>query len=323
MRAWIAGWIVAAGLSAAAPAQAGPEWPAKPVKLLVGFPPGQATDAVARLLAERLSARLNQPVIVENRPGQGGSIALAALAKAAPDGYTMMLSATASLVSNPHLYKSTGYDTLRDFEPVGLVADLPMVLVANAAQPFNDVAGLRDYAQRHPGTLNFSSSGNGTLSHLGMVMLEREAKLQLTHIPYQGSAKAMTDMIAGNVAIGLDTVAVTLPHIQSGRLKALAVGASQRLPMLPDTPTFAEAGYPGFQANPWLGMLFPKGTPKPVVQRMNQEIRDAVATPALSQSLKAIGAFARVDTPEEFSQLLRQEYRSWGELVQLSGSRVD
>ncbi|KGD88274.1 hypothetical protein JL37_27245 [Achromobacter sp. RTa] len=323
MRAWTAGWIFAIGLIAAAPAQAAADWPAKPVKLLVGFPPGQATDAVARILAERLSARFNQPVIVENRPGQGGSIALAALAKSAPDGYTMMLSATASLVTNPHLYKSTGYDTLRDFEPVGLVADLPMVLVANAAQPFSDVAGLRDYARRNPGALNFSSSGNGTLSHLGMVMLEREAGLQLTHIPYQGSAKAMTDMIADNVAIGLDTVAVTLPHIQSGRLKALAVGASQRLPMLPDVPTFAEAGYPAFQANPWLGMLFPKGTPKYIVQRMNQEIGLAVATPALSGSLKAIGAFARVDTPEDFAQLLRQEYGSWGELVQLSGSRVD
>ncbi|WP_343499411.1 tripartite tricarboxylate transporter substrate binding protein [Achromobacter denitrificans] len=323
MRAWTAGWIFAIGLIAAAPAQAAAEWPAKPVKLLVGFPPGQATDAVARILAERLSAKLKQPVIVENRPGQGGSIALAALAKSAPDGYTMMLSATASLVTNPHLYKSTGYDTLRDFEPVGLVADLPMVLVANASQPFDDVAGLRDYAKQHPGALNFSSSGNGTLSHLGMVMLQREAGLQLTHIPYQGSAKAMTDMIAGNVAIGLDTVAVTLPHIQSGRLKALAVGASQRLPMLPATPTFAEAGYPAFQANPWLGMLFPKGTPKDIVQRMNREIGEAVATPALAQSLKSIGAFARVDTPEDFTQLLRQEYRGWGELVQLSGSRVD
>ena len=323
MRAWIAGWMVAAGLAAAAPAQAAGQWPAKPVKLLVGFPPGQATDAVARLLAERLSAKLNQPVIVENRPGQGGSIALAALAKAAPDGYTMMLSATASLVTNPHLYKSTGYDTLRDFAPVSLVADLPMVLVANASQPFSDVAGLRGYAQRHPGALNFSSSGNGTLSHLGMVMLERQAQLQLTHIPYQGSAKAMTDMIAGNVAIGLDTVAVTLPHIQSGRLKALAVGSSQRLPMLPDTPTFAEAGYPDFQANPWLGMLFPKGTPQPIVQRMNQELREAVATPALARSLKSIGAFARTDTPEDFTQLLRREYGTWGELVQLSGSRVD
>ncbi|MCD0504579.1 Bug family tripartite tricarboxylate transporter substrate binding protein [Bordetella petrii] len=319
---WIKRGAVALGCALSMSAQ-GAAWPAKPVTLLVGFPPGQATDAVARMLAERLSKNLQQPVVVENRPGQGGSIALAALAKAPADGYTMMLSATASLVTNPHLYKSTGYQTLSDFSPVGLVADLPMILVANAAAPFNDMAELRAYARSHPGALNYSSSGNGTLSHLGMVMLQREMDVKLTHIPYQGSVKAMTDMIAGNVTVGLDTVAVTLPHILSGRLKAIAVAADQRLPQLPDVPTVAEAGYPDFRAQPWLGMLYPKGTPVDVVRRMNDEMRAAMTEPAMTRSLQSIGAVPRTDTSEAFAALLRSEYSHWGELVRLSGSRVD
>lgn len=298
-------------------------YPDKPVKLLVGFPAGQATDSVARLIADRLSQSLSQSFIVENRPGQGGSLALAQLAKAAPDGYQMMLSATASLVTNPHLYKAVGYDTLKDFEPIGTVADLPLVLVATLQAPFSTPQEFFSYAKAHPDQLNFSSSGNGTLSHLAMELLQREKGISLTHVPYKGSPRAMVDLVAGNVSVGLDTVAVTKPLVDSGRLKLLAVAMPERMALFPNTPTMIESGVPNFVASAWLGLLFPKGTPSEIVNKINKELRAILADPKTQQSLLAIGAIPRPSSVQEFADLLKSEYAKWGEVVRASGAKVD
>lgn len=314
-------WAVLASIGIFSPAWAA--YPEKPLKIIVGYPPGQATDAVARLLADRLSKALSQPVIVENRPGQGGSMALAQLARARPDGYEMMLSATASLVTNPHLYKSVGYDTLKDFEPIALLADVPMLLVANPRAPFDDFKGFVAYARAHPGQLNFSSSGNGTLSHLAMELLSRQENLSMIHVPYKGSAAAMTDLVAGNVSIGFDTIAVTRSLIEAKRLRLLAVTTPQRLALFPDTPTVQEEGVPGFSVSAWLGMVFPKGVPVGDVRVIGARLEKIMGEPDIQRTLQAMGVVPRYVPSEAFAQLLRTDYKKWGDIVKLSGARVD
>lgn len=298
-------------------------YPDRPVKLVVGFPAGQATDIVARMLADRLSQSMGQPFVVENRPGQGGSLGLAHLAKAPADGYTMVLAATASLVTNPHLYKSVGYDSLTDFAPSGMVVEIPLALVAHPSAPFNDLAGMVAYAKAHPGKLDYSSVGNGTLSHLAMERLKREAGVSITHIPYQGSVRSIADLIAGNVMISFDTLTVTVPHIESKRLKLIAVASGKRVPQLPGAPTMIEAGMPGFVASPWLGLLFPKGTPQSIVMTMNAEVRKAMEDPGMQKSMQTIGALPRPNSPEEFTRLIQEDHARWGRLVRESGIRVD
>jgi tripartite-type tricarboxylate transporter receptor subunit TctC len=295
----------------------------KPMQIVVGFPPGQSVDIVARMLAERFGEALHRPVIVNNRPGQGGSIALGMVAKAAPDGDIITIAALAALVANPHLYPKVPYDTLKDFAPIGLVYDAPLVLVANPSQPFNTVAELAAYAKAHPDKLAHSSSGNGTVSHLGMIDFERRAGVQLEHVPYQGSAPAMLDLIEGRVQVGMDTVAAVLPYIKSGKLKVLAVCSATRLALFPDKPTVAESGYPGYEAVAWIGLLAPAGTPQAFIDDVNRQIAEAEKTPEFVQRLEAIGAQLRTDTPQQFAVYLKAEYQKWGELVRLSGAKVD
>ena len=310
--------IAAACLCTAAHAQSG-----KVVKILVGFPPGQATDLVARILAERLGPALGETVIVENRPGQGGSVALAALAKSPPDGTTMMLSALASLVTNPHLYKSVGYDTLKDFEPIALVADLPLLLVVHPSVPAKTLPELIAYAKANPEKLTHSSSGNGTLSHLGMEDLKRRAGITILHVPYQGSARAMTDLMGGAVTVGMDTIAVTQPHIQSGKMRLIAASTAKRPPGFPDTPTIAEQGFQGFNVSAWLGLLYPAGTPKDVIDRTSAALAKIVQSPDVEQKYAALGAIPRYAGPAEFRTFLKEEYQRWGAIVKASGAKVD
>ncbi|HTO49832.1 MAG TPA: tripartite tricarboxylate transporter substrate binding protein [Burkholderiales bacterium] len=310
--------FLALGLCASAHAQSG-----KVSKILVGFPPGQATDLVARILAERLGPALGETVIVENRPGQGGSVALAALAKSPPDGGTMMLSALASLVANPHLYKSVGYDTLKDFEPIALVADLPLLLVVHPSVPVRTVPELIAYAKANPDKLSHPSSGNGTLSHLAMEDFKRRAGITILHVPYQGSARAMADLMAGTVTVGMDTVAVTQPHVQAGKMRLIAAGTATRLAAFPDTPTIAEQGFLGFSASAWLGLLYPAGTPKDLVERTSAAVAKIVQSPDVEQKFAAIGAIPRSAGPAEFRRFLQEEYQRWGAIVKASGARVD
>jgi tripartite-type tricarboxylate transporter receptor subunit TctC len=292
-------------------------------RIVVGFPAGQATDIVARLIAERLGPILGETFIVENRPGQGGSIALAQLAKTAPDGRTLVLAPLASMVANPHLYKSVGYDTLRDFAPVTLVGDLPILFVVNPSLPVKNVAELIAYAKANPDKINYSSSGNGTLSHLGMEDFKRRAGISLMHVPYRGSPQAMTDLVAGMVSVGMDTVTVTQPFVQAGSLRAIASAYSQRIAGLPDVPTLAEQGFSGFGIAAWIGFVAPAGTPRERVDALNAAVSKVVQTEEIAEKFATLGVIQHLMGPAEFAEFIRSENARWSEVVKAAGVRVD
>lgn len=316
-------WISACALVLSTASYGWTAYPERPVRMIIGYPAGQATDIVGRLIAEQLAEKLGQPFIVENRPGQGASLALSQLTKEKADGYAMVLSATAAYVTNPHLYKSIDYDTLNDFEPIGTLIDFPLVMVANIDTPYDTYEEFLEYARENPGSINHSSSGNGTLSHLGMALLQKETDINLLHVPYNGSVQAMTDVAAGNVDVGIDTVTVTKSLIDSGRLKPLAVTVPKRLNLYPDTPTLDELGVDGFNVAAWLGMVFPAGTPTEYVKIINDQLKVILADPSTVKQLEALGASPRFSTAEEFANLLQHEYVTWGTIVKESGARVD
>lgn len=302
-------------------AEALADYPSKPVKLSVGFPAGQMTDLLTRVLATRLSASLGETVVVENKPGQGGSIALGHLARAKADGYELMLSPTAALVINPALYDSISYDTLNDFAPVATVAEVPFVLVANATMPFDDVAGLIEYAKKHK--LTHTSPGNGTLPHLGMLLFQRKTGTTLTHIPYKGSPRAMTDLAAGLVDVGFDTEVVTKPFVDAKKMKILAVTGNKRVPSLPNVPTIKESGVPDFELVAWFGVVAPKNTPTEVVALVSTKIQDAVHDEEFVAALGATGATPSPSSPSEFRDLIAAELPKWRSIVKASSATVD
>lgn len=295
----------------------------RPIRMIVGFPPGQATELVARALATHLSAELDRPVIVDNRPGQGGSIALGALVKAPSDGSVITLSALAAYVINPHLYKNVPYDVLKDIEPVALVAEIPVVLVINPSLDVNSFADLIKYVKANPGKVAHSSSGSGTVSHLGMQDLKQRAGLNMLHVPYQGSASAMIDLINNNVQVGFDSVAATKGFIDSKRLKILATATLKRLPMFPQTQTIAELGYPGFEVSAWTGVSVPAGTPSTVCERLNAAIVKIVKSPKFVAQMEALGAVPRSSSIEEFKSFIRTEDERWRKLVISSNATVE
>ena len=278
---------------------------------------------MARLLAQQLSQELKENFIVENRPGQGGSVALASLARSEPDGNTMVLAALASLVVNPHLYKNVGYATLSDFELVSLVADLPMLLVVNPDVPVQSYSELVSYAKAHPGKLNYASSGNGTLSHLGMEELKRHTGTQIAHIPYSGSARSMMDVVGGGVQVAIDTVAATQSQIRGGKLRLLATTYSERLPAFPDTPTVAELGVKDFRLSAWLGLIMPKGTPPERVAALNAAALKVVQSAEVQSKYAALGAVPRTMPTPEFRAFVESEYKRWGDGVQQAALKVD
>jgi tripartite-type tricarboxylate transporter receptor subunit TctC len=296
---------------------------AEVTRILVGFPPGQATDLIARLLADRLAPKLGEAVIVENRPGQGGSIALASLSQSRSDGRTLALAPLASLVVNPHLYKTVGYDTLKDLAPVALVADLPLLLVVNPALPVKTVPELIAYAKAHPDKLSNPSSGNGTLSHLGMEVFKQRAGVAILHVPYRGSVPAMVDLMAGVVDVAMDTVAVTEPFIRAGQLRLIASAYSKRVPAFPDTPTVAEAGFPDVDLSAWLGIVVAAATPKDRIDRLGAAITDIVRSPDIVERFAALGAIPRTLGPKEFGEFLASEDARWSAVVTASGVRVE
>jgi tripartite-type tricarboxylate transporter receptor subunit TctC len=292
-------------------------------RILVGFPPGQATDTIARLLAERLGPSLGENVIIENRPGQGGSSALASLLQSAPDGHTMVLAPLASLVVNPHMYKTVGYDTFKDLAPVALVADLPLLLVVNPSLPVKTVPELIAYAKANPDKLENPSSGNGTLSHLGMEVFKQRAGISILHVPYRGSVPAMVDLMAGVVDVAMDTVAVTEPFIRAGQLRLIASAYSRRAPAFPDTPTVAEAGFPDVDLSAWLGIVAAAATPKDRIDRLGAAITDIVRSPDIVERFAALGAIPRTQGPSEFGEFLASEDARWSAVVKTSGVRIE
>ena len=296
----------------------------KVVKLIVGFPPGQATDSVARLLVEKMQTATGNAHVVDNRPGQGGSLALGVLSKAPADGSVMMLAHMSAVATNPHLYKSVPYDSLRDFDAVGLVGDLPFVMVCNPALPFRTVPELVAYAKANPHALTNASSGNGTVSHLALEEFKRQAGITIRHVPYKGSVQGLTDVMAGNVSMALETGPAVLPHVQGGKLRALAAGPAKRLSGVLDVPALAELGYHGINAITWLMLLYPAGTPKPLIASSFETINGIMRLPDVTARLTSLGLLPRSSaSPDEAQAYLRAEFAAWGAVVKRSGTTLD
>jgi tripartite-type tricarboxylate transporter receptor subunit TctC len=298
-------------------------FPSKPIRIVVPFPAGGTTDVLARAAAQKLTDTLGQPAVVDNRPGAGGNIGAELVAKSPPDGYTLLMGTVGTHAINPALYPKLPYDHMRDFAPVILVAGVPNVLVVNPALPVNSVQELVAYAKANPGKLNFASSGSGTSIHLSAELFKTAAGLAMTHVPYKGSSPALMDLIGGQVQLMFDNLPSALPQIRGGKLKALAVTSPERAPALPDVPTIAESGFPGFEASSWFGLLAPAGTPQPTIAKLNAEVAKWLASPEAKEKLLAQGANAAGGTPEDFAKHIAAETAKWQKVVKESGAKVD
>lgn len=297
----------------------------KSVKIIVGFPPGQATDSVARLLADKFHLATGDNYIVDNRPGQGGSMALGQLAKSPPNGSVMMIVHMSAIATNPHLYPNVPYDSLKDFDTVGLIGDLPFVLVCNPSLPFKNLKELIEYAKANPDVLTNASSGNGTVSHLAMEKFKRDAGVKITHVPYKGSIAGLTDVISGNVSLALETASSVHTYVESAKLRALAVGSSRQIGgVFSGVPTLRELGFKDINAVTWLMIIYPAGTPKNIIASTYAALTTVMANPEVEQNLTTIGLIPRVSkSPEEASAYLRSEYKFWGESVKSSGVKLE
>ena len=298
-------------------------YPAKPIRLVVPFPPGGSTDIIARIVAQKLSERLGQQVVVENRGGAGGTIGAEAVAKAPPDGYTLVVGTSSTLAVAPSVYGKIGYDPVKDFAPISLIAVTPYLLVVN---PSVDVKSLQDfvgYVRARPGKLNYASAGTGSTTHLAMEMLKSAAELYIVHIPYNGNGPAGTAVIGGQVEILFGSLPAVLPHAKSGRVRPLAVGTPKRSPSLPDVPTVAESGYPGFDASLWLAIMAPAGTPAPIVDRLQKEIHAVIASPDTADALNKAGAEPITSTPAELAALVKNGVEKYGKVVKQAGVKAE
>lgn len=299
-------------------------YPDKPIRLVVGFPPGQATDLIARAAAKKLQDALGQPVFVDNKPGAAGIIGSEMVAKSAPDGYTLIVGSSGTMAINPSLYSKLPYHPLRDFEPISILSVVPLFLAVNPAFPAKTAAELVQMAKASPGKINFGSGGSGVTSHLTMELLKHAQGMDLTHVPYKGSPSAVTDLVGGQINTMIDTGPALLPHMRTGKLRILAVASEKRNAAEPDVPTMAEAGLGNFVAPAWVGIAAPKGTPKEIVEALNKALvahwRDA---PDVREQLNGLGAEPAVMTPAEFSKYIQSEIDKWALAVKLSGAKVD
>jgi tripartite-type tricarboxylate transporter receptor subunit TctC len=303
-------------------------WPARPVRVLVPFSPGGTTDLLARALAPELSRVFGQQFIVDNKPGAGGNVGTAEVAKSAPDGYTLLMGTVGTHGINQSLYPKLPFDPIKDFAPITLVAGVPNVLVMNPAKAealkIHSVPDLIRYAKANPGKLNMASSGNGTSIHLSGELFKTMTGTFMVHFPYRGSGPALMDLIGGTMDVMFDNLPSSLPQIKAGKLTALAVTSAQRSAVLPDVPTIAEAGpVPGFDASSWFGLLAPAGTPVDIVNRLQQETAKALATPALKERLLSQGAIPSGMTPSQFATYIAAETKKWAQVVKVSGAKVD
>lgn len=315
--------LLAAPLLATATAWAQPAWPDRPVRIIVPFPPGGSNDIVARLLAEALRSRLGQPFLVENRSGAGGNIGAEAVAHAAPDGHALLLAAPPPFAVNQHLYRSMPFDPARDLVPVALVAEVPIILIVPATSTATTLAELIAQAKREPGQLSFGSSSTGSTNHLAGELLKSLAGIDILHVPYRGAAPAMTDLIAGRLQLYFDNLPGVLPQLRDGRARAIAVAGAARAAALPELPTMAEAGLPGFEASAWFGLAAPRGTPPALATRINAAVLAALAEPALRERLAEAGAEpGRLDAAG-FARFVEAERAKWGRIVEISGARAE
>lgn len=297
-------------------------YPKKPITIVVPYPPGGPTDIVARVVGQKLGERLGQQVIVDNRPGAGGNIGAALVARAAPDGYTLLLGTTAHAI-NPSVFPALNYDILKDFSPVVLLTSLPLVVVTNAAVPAKNVQELVALAKSKDGQLTYASSGNGQSTHLAAELFKTMTGVSMTHVPYKGSAPALTDVAGGQVSVMFDTLLSAMPQIKSGRLKALAVTSAKRSASAPELPTVAESGVPGYEAVAWSGLLAPAHTPPEIVAKLNTEINGILSQPDVQKRFLNDGAEPLGGSPEKFSTHISSEVRKWAAVAKLSGAKVD
>jgi tripartite-type tricarboxylate transporter receptor subunit TctC len=296
-------------------------WPSRPIRFILPFPPGGGTDILGRLIAERLTAQLGQPVVAENRGGAGGNVGTEAAAKSAPDGYTIVLVAP-SLAISPTLYASINYDPVKDFAPVSLVATVPNVMVTQPSLP-GELVEFIAFAKSKPGALNFGSGGAGTSNHLAGELFNLVTGAKLVHVPYKGVNLAMQDVLAGNVHLVFIGIPAAVPHIKAGKLRALALVAPQRSSALPEVPTVAEAGLRDFEVTTWYGVLAPAGTPKNIVTRLNTELVKIMHSPELKEKLAATGTDPLTSTPEEFAAYIQREIAKWGDVIRKAGVKAD
>lgn len=299
------------------------EYPNKPIRLIIGFPAGGSTDIVGRIVAQKLGERLGQTIVVENRGGAGGTIGTDAAAKAAPDGYTLTLGTTSTMAVAPGAYSKLGYDPIKSFSPISLVAVTPYLLVVNPQVPAKSLAELVALVKSQPSKMNYASAGNGSTTQLATEMLNDVTGMKMTHIPYKGNAAADLAILSNQVEVLFGSMPALLQHAKSNKLRALAVGSATRSSALPEIPTVAELGYPGFEAALWLGVLAPAGTPKPIIDKLNKELVAIAATPDFKAAMDRNGADATSNTPEQFASLIKNEVGKYGSITKRLGIKLD
>ncbi len=312
------GMLISTGVLASAQT-----YPSQSIRLLVPFAAAGTSDLVSRIVASELANLWSVPVIVENRAGAGGNVGTEMIAKAAPDGYSLLMGTVATHAINSSLYSSLPFDHLKDFSPVSLVASTPSVLEVNLALPVNSVQELIAYAKNNPGKLNFGSAGNGSSHHLAGELFNTLAGTKMVHVPYRGTAAALTDVVGGQIQLVFDTLPSSMSFIKANKLKVLAVTSAQRDPALPDVPTIAESGVPNYEVGSWYGLLVPAGTPKPIVDKLGQAIAHIVRMPEVRAKLLALGATPVGNTPQEFVAHIRKETDKWSAVIKSSGAKVD
>lgn len=317
----VLGLAAAAVPAGAALAQAA--YPSKPIRLIVPFPPGGGTDMIARTVAQKLTDQQKWNVIVDNRPGAGGNLGVDAAAKAAPDGYTLVMGQTSNLAINPSLYAKLPYDPIKDLVPVALVSSSPIVMAAPVNSPYKTFADVVAAAKGKPDAITLGFSGNGTVAHLSGELAQNAAGIQLRHIPYKGAAQAMTDLVGGQIDLYMSSVPTLLGQVRNGKLKILVITSAKRSSQLPDVPTLAESGYKGFESVTWFGILAPAGTPAPIVAQLNKAINQALQHAEVADKLRGEGGDVLGGTSEQFSTLLRAEVPRWAKIVKDSGASLD
>jgi tripartite-type tricarboxylate transporter receptor subunit TctC len=315
--------LAALSLCAAAGSALGQAWPSKSIRFVIPYPPGGASDVTARTLGIKLSEALGQPVVIENRPGANGIIALENVAKSPPDGYTLLMANLGPNAINAAVYSKLPYDSIKDFTPIMLTTLVPQILVVNTALPVTSVKELIALAKAQPGKLNFASAGNGASNHLSGELFMSMTGVQLTHVPYKGDTPAMTDVIAGQVAMMFPTAIAATPHVKGGRLRALAVTSRKRVGSLPDLPTVEEAGVTGFEAVSWGGVMGPGGMPRDIVLKLHAELARILKMPDVSEKLSGLGAEIVAGTPEEFAAYLQAEIAKWGKVARDANVKLD
>lgn len=298
------------------------DWPDKPIHMIVPFPPGGSADTLARLLDDKISADLKQPIVVDNRPGAGGNIGTEAAAKSPPDGYTFMMTPS-SIASQPSLYSKLTWDPVRDFAPVGLIATTPNILVVNTAVPVHSVKELIALAKAEPGRLSYASGGVGATNHLAGELFKRMTGTQIVHVPYRGNPLAVIDVMNGQVTMMFDFMITSLPHVKAGQLRALAVTGPKRSPQVPDLPTVSEAGVPGYEASTWFVVMAPTGTAPAIIAKFNHELNAALKLPDVRKRLDALGAEPLGGTPDDAAKLLKSEITKWADVIKAAHIQIE